>query len=334
MRCAALLLAALCLGLPREAGAENAAMAACDGSNLPDTPFSGADGPYRMRMISVPDPGYPGQDLLIFQPVGLGGRRPVIFFAHGFGPNYWQTYVDLISHLVSLGYVLVWAPYPNTNATNDDRYTSLWVGFAAAVKADGDIMDLTRVGFLGHSFGGGAVPALAYQGLVANGWGRNGAFMMLLAPWYSYETSDTLLQGLPASLIQAEEIYDQDTTNDHRMAIDIDQHLAPGAEKYFFLGKSGTLDGCVLTADHSVPGTNPSLLLKRLALFRPLDAIASLAFEHSTAAAAALAQMGDTVFDGYQPIAAEPAPVPDQPQSYYQWPWDNPSNPREAEEPW
>ena len=80
--------------------------------NLPDTPFSGADGPYRMRMISVPDPGYPGQDLLVFQPVGLGGRRPVIFFAHGFGPNYWQTYIDLISHLVSLGYVLVWAPYP------------------------------------------------------------------------------------------------------------------------------------------------------------------------------------------------------------------------------
>jgi hypothetical protein len=331
VRAAALLLAGLLSWLP--ARADDGTAALCDGSTLPNGPYSGADGPYRMRMVPVPDPGYPGQDLLLFQPVGAGGRRPVIFFAHGFGPNRWQTYVDLISHLVSLGYVLVYAPYPTDGTDNIGRYTSLWAGFVAGAQAAGADIDLTRVGFLGHSFGGGAVPFLAYQGLVGQGWGRNGAFMMLLTPWYSEETGDALLQGLPARLIRAEQIYDADVTNDHRMAIDIDQHLASAGAKYFFLGKSGDLDGCTLTADHSVPGSNPSLLLKRLALFRPLDAIASLAFDHSSAAAAALAQMGDTVIDGYQPIAAETAPVPDAPQSNYQWPWDSPSNPRQAEEP-
>ncbi len=306
------------------------AQTGCDGSTLPKGPYSGTDGPYAMANAIYADPAYSAEPVQVFLPAGAPGKRPVIFFAHGYGPGLWQVYGDLITHLVSIGYAVVYAPYPTTGATTPQRYEALWAGFLAAAQANG-ALDLTRVGFVGHSFGGGAVPYLAYRGLVEQGWGRSGAFMMLLAPWYSYETPDALLQALPASLIRGEQIYDQDSTNDHRMAIDLDQHLPVGT--YFLLGHSSTLNGCTMIADHSTPGRNPSLLLKRLVVFRPLDAMAGLAFEHSAAAERALLLM--TKPDGGdQPLSRLTAPQPDQPQSYYQNPWDDPLNPRQGEEDW
>ena len=323
----------LCLALLF--GGPAAAQTACDGSTLPNGPNWGADGPYQATITAYADPASTGQQVQVFTPTGAPGKRPVIFFAHGYGPGIWQAYGDLISHLVSIGYAVVYGPYQQTGVTTPQRYDELWGGFLAAAQQSSSL-DLTRVGFLGHSFGGGATPYLAYQGLVQQGWGSEGAFMMLLAPWYSYETPDSLLQALPASLIRGEQIYDQDSTNDHRMAIDIFQHLQTGAGKYFLLGHSGSLNGCTMTADHSTPGQNDSLLLKRLVVFRPLDAMASLAFDHSAAAQRALLQMsapgGGPV--GYLPLSLLPAPQPDQPQSYYQNPWDSPANPREGEESW
>jgi len=312
-----------------------AAQVACDGSTLPSGPNWGADGPYQMTSTSYADQASPGQQVQLFLPEGAPGQRPVIFFAHGFGPGVWQAYSDLITHLVSVGYAVVYAPYQTSGVTTPQRYDELWGGFLAAAQQNASL-DLTRVGFIGHSFGGGATPYLAYQGLVQQGWGSAGAFMLLLAPWYSYETPDSLLQALPAGLIQGEQIYDQDSTNDHRMAIDIYQHLPTHGGRYFLLGHSGTLGGCTLTADHSTPGTNSSLLLKRLVVFRPLDAMASLAFAPSAAAQRALLQMSAPGGGpaGYLPLSLLAAPQPDQPESYYQYPWDSTLNPREGEESW
>ena len=310
--CAALVLLLLAPAMPA------LAQIGCDGSGLPPGPYSGNDGPYPVVMTQLADQDYPDQPILVFQPQGATGKRPVIFFAHGYGPNHWQAYADLIRHVVSLGNILVYAPYPMGVAGNAIRYEVLWSGFTTAADRFADEMDLTRVGFVGHSFGGGATPVLAYQGLVVNGWGKNGALMLLLAPWYAFETPDIRLQHLPANLVQVAEIYDQDTTNDHRMAIDLYQHLAPQAGQYFFLGQSGTLDGCAMVADHSTPGSNPSLLLKRLVVFRVFDAASALAFDQAPDAAAALSSMGAPGANGsYQPLVSVASPTPDAPQSTY-----------------
>ena len=286
----------------------------------------GADGPYKADMQSVGNPGFERKPVLVFLPQGASGKRPVIFFSHGYGPGDWDTYGALIDHMVSLGYVVVFSSYPMVMFTEEGRYDSLWKGFQAAADRYADHMDLSRVGFVGHSFGGGATPAMAYKGIVQQGWGKQGAFLMELAPWYSFQISDVQLQQFPAGVLQATQVYDKDSVNDHRMAIDIYSHTHVTAQ-YFFMVHSAEVNGCAFTADHATPGTNASLRQKQYAVFRPFDALADAAFNVSAAARAALAAMGAPAM-GYQPLTLETAPTPDQPESYYKYPWSDDKNPR------
>ena len=313
--------------------ASPAAASGCPGLALPEGPDSGADGPYPMTRRSLPDPAGGRDPVQIFAPEGAPGPRPVIFFAHGYGPNHWQGYEPLLRHLVSRGAFVVFAPFAMFGQTNDQRYDSLWQGFRAAAQAE-PRMDLSRVAFLGHSFGGGAAPWLAYQGLVKQGWGKNGALLMLLAPWYAHRVTDAELAALPANLVIAAEVYDDDRVNDHRIAIELYRHLPAGAGKYFFLAHSGRSPGCRLDADHATPGRNPSLPLKRLVLFRPLDALLALAFDGSAAARADLARMGSLRLAAYTPLTLEATPTPQAPQSQFRYRWNSPKNPRRAEASW
>jgi Chlorophyllase len=286
----------------------------------------GVDGPYTPDIQAIKNPGFSRKPVQVFFPVGANGKRPVIFFSHGFGPGKWDTYADLIKHMVSRGYIVVFSSYAEAFTSIDDRYSSLWQGFQAAAEQFPDRMDLTRVGFVGHSFGGGATPAMAYQGIVQHGWGKQGAFMLELAPWYSYQISNGQLQQLPASVLQLIEVYDKDDTNDHRMAIDIynNSHMR---NRYFFLVHSMTVGGCDVTADHSTPGRNVSLRQKQYAVFRPFDALADAAFNGSAPALSALPDMA-LDHSGYQPLSLEIQPAPVEPESYYKYPWSSDKNPR------
>jgi hypothetical protein len=300
----------------------------CDASVPALASGYGADGPYAMDQQSVDNPAYKRKPVLLFLPQGKTGKLPVIFFSHGFGPGEWQSYADLVRHLVSRGYMVVFSSYPVLRASNDDRYASLWAGFQAAVSAYGDRMDLTHVGFAGHSFGGGATPAMAYQGLVQQGWGKQGAFLVELAPWFSYEMTTAQLQALPANALQLTESYDRDNVNDHRMGIDL-YNSTHFASRYYLMVRSLTVNGCSLASGHDTPGRGPSLRLKQYAVFRPIDALADYAFTGSAAAKSALAAMGTASDVGtYQPLQAEAAPLPAQPESYYKWAWSNDKNPR------
>jgi len=288
----------------------------------------GADGPYAMDQQSVDNPAYGRKPVEVFLPRGAAGKQPVVFFSHGFGPGEWQTYADLIRHMVSRGYIVVFSSYPELRASNEERYAALWAGFEAAAAVDGARMDLSRVGFAGHSFGGGATPAMAYKGLVQQGWGRQGAFLLELAPWYSYGISTAQLQALPADAVQLTETYDQDSVNDHRMGIDLyDSAQLPS--RYYLMVRSLTVDGCTLTSEHDTPGRSPSLRLKQYAVFRPFDALADYAFTGSAAAHSALVAMGSAADTGaYQPLQAEAAPQPVEPEGHYKWAWSDPKNPR------
>ena len=72
---------------------------------------------------------------------------------------------------------MVFSPYQTVGASVGERYSVLWKGFELSVQKFGDQMDMTRAGFVGHSFGGGATPAMAYnKGLAKKGWGKKAAF--------------------------------------------------------------------------------------------------------------------------------------------------------------
>jgi dienelactone hydrolase len=283
----------------------------------------GADGSYGVETEQLPNPGDAADNMTIYFPKGAEGPRPVIFFAHGFGPGLTDTYADLLRHMTSKGYIVVFSTYPMRGVTVDQRYDSLWQGFAAAVAQFHARMDLSRVGFVGHSFGGGAVPAMAFKGLVTNGWGSKGAFSMALAPWYSYQITDAQIAAIPAGDPAFFEVYDKDSVVDHRMAIHLDE-TSRAADRYYFMVQSD--DACGFTADHATPGRNQSLIQKQYAVFKPFDALADLAFNGDSAARAALNPAG-TSAGAYQPLQRSTNPTPDQPQSNYRWGWDNDRNP-------
>ncbi len=288
----------------------------------------GANGSYAVDIQSVDNPGFKRKPVQVFLPRGAEGKRPVIFFSHGYGPGEWKSYSDLITHWVSVGYVVVFSSYPAIFADTDERYDALWKGFEAAADKFGSSMDLSRVGFAGHSYGGGATPAMAYHGLVGKGWGRQGAFLAELAPWYSYEITAAQWQQFPGNVQQFVEVYDKDEINDHRMGIDIYKSSHISAQ-YFFLVHSASINGCEVTADHSAPARSPSLRIKQYGVFRPLDALADIAFNGSSAAREALTTMGQSKSNGgYQPLSAESEPSPVQPESYYKFAWSNSKNPR------
>jgi len=319
----AVLSAAICLALvPAVVRAQS-----CDAKIPPIATGYGADGPYKADADSVDNPTF-RKPVQVFLPVGAQGKRPVVFFSHGYGPSMWEINKGLLMHIASRGYIVVYSTYPMIGVTMDGRYGALWSGFQAAVDKFGGRMDLTRVAFVGHSFGGGATPSMAYHGIVEKGWGSNGALLFELAPWYVYQMANDKLARLPKSVVQAVEVYDKDTKNDHRMAIDLYANTAVD-RKYYFLVHSENVDGCDVIADHATPGRNPSERQRAYSVYRPFDALAALAFDHSAEAKAALSTMGaSTSASPYQPLELVSTPSPVEPESYYENPWSNDRNPR------
>ncbi len=204
-----------------------------------------------------PDPSVPGP-VSVYLPSNATttNRVPVIFFAHGFGGTNYTYYDKLLQQIASNGYVVVFAPYTaNLFAAHPTRYQQMWSGFQLAVQQYGTMMDTSRVGFAGHSYGAGAVPELSRRG-VAAGWGSNGLFMFVMAAWYAWNTS---FDQIPATAKLVVQIYWDDATNDHLISQnDIWNRLPQVQERRWQVIRSARTT-CALNAGHGVPVTeNPS----------------------------------------------------------------------------
>jgi len=303
----------------------------CDGIAAPITSGYGARGPYNFEVKDIPNPIWRRKRVSILIPRGIKGRMPVIFFSHAFGAWDWQGYYpDLVSHIASKGYIVIFSPYPKFLADDDERYSVLWKGFEAAVAKYGQLMDLTRVGFVGHSYGAAATPAMAYRGIVQRGWGKHGAFMYMMAPSYAYEITNSQLKSFPQHVVEVIQIFENDTTNDHRMAIDLYRSIA--LPKHYFLEvSSATFQNCRIEANHAMPtSNNPSLRLKEYAVFRPLDAIADWAFNGKAKGLDALVSMTRPAGpkDPYQPLRLVENPRPAVPERNFRFPWSDRRNER------
>lgn len=306
---------------------------ACDNSIPGITEGYGAEGSYDIDIRTISNPLWKREQISVFFPKGASGQRPVIFFSHAWGGSDWKrAYTPFMRHMVSHGYIVVYSPYQTIGASHDKRYATLWKGFELAVQNFGQQMDLTRVGFVGHSFGGGATPAMAHKGFVNKGWGKNGAFMYILAPWYSFQITPEKLRQFPENTIQLIQVYDKDDINDHRMAIDIyrNTHL-PKDNKHFLIVRSKNINGCELIADHATPGSNPSLRLKQYAVFLPFDALADFVFNgnpkgNQVISSTSLLSKGGS----YHPLLVESNPKPRVPEKSYRFPWSNDKNQRRS----
>src|SRR5205085_11097811 len=134
------------------------------------------------------------------------------------------SYRPLINHLVSRGYAVVFSPFQLValgESVYSKRYDTIWAGFEEAVRRYGQSFDLTRVAFIGHSFGGGASFAMMQRGAVGKGWGRNGLCLFVMAPWYAYEITAKQLLDFPANAKLVAQVYEADALCDHRSADEV-----------------------------------------------------------------------------------------------------------------
>lgn len=294
----------------------------------------GANGTFQVDTLRFPATGWDNapnqtvQNVLVFAPRGVTEPRPTLMFAHGYGGFDVRFYGEILQHVASLGYVAVFVPYPIT-INFPALYRTMDSGFAEAVRRYPRLIDSTRIGFMGHSFGGGAIPSIAHKAYTQRAWGRNGKFLFPMAPWFSLETTTEMTRTFPSDTKLIMQIYRDDRTNDHRMAMDIFRTInIPASEKDFITILPDTVNNYIYSAGHGVcntlngTGANASAFdaYDVYGIFRLLDALMEYTFNpgNSTAKNVALGNgSADQIFMGtvgnrtVKPLRVTDTPTPD-----------------------
>lgn len=300
----------------------------------------GKDGNYTVAKVSFASPTYTGKLVEVFYPKEATGPVPVIFYSHPYGGEESSYNIGLYGFIAKKGYAVVFAPYPTTGVSIDDRYNTLWQSFKKAVANYPNMLDTRKVGFMGHSFGGGASFALGHRAFTQEGWGANGRFLFVMAQWYAHQLTDSMLQSFPANTRLITEVFNDDVTNDHRLAIDIFKNInIPAAEKDYILVKKTELPGYTYTAAHDLPNTrNAYDAYDYYVVYRLLDALADYSFNGNAAAkntALGNGSAAQVTLPSYNGQALTPLTVTDNPtplflQSKYLFPCGSTDNPRKS----
>lgn len=295
----------------------------------------GADGEHGVSVVSFPSPLWPERDVTIFYPADLTEAVLTVFYSHGYGGSETSNCIELFHHIAKAGYAIVFSPYSKTSSY-EEIYNTLFEGFKKAVGNYPQIIDSSRVGFMGHSFGGGATPEMAKRGFVKNNWGEKGKFMFVLAPWYSLEISQEELENFPPDVNLVVQLYNDDSINDHRMGIDIFKNIGiPDSRKDLIILYSDVVDSFIFKAGHSVPSQYSSNAVfdayDYYAVFRIFDALADFTNGgDQTAKNVALGNGSPEQIDmgPFRPLFECDNPVPQHLQNKYKYPWDSDDNPR------
>jgi len=299
----------------------------------------GADGNIKIQVASLANDHWANNDIILFYPQGTNAPIPTIFFSHSFGANDTTYQIELLRHMASKGYAVVFVPYKTVGVglTIDERYNTLYDGFLKAARSFNNIIDTAKVGFYGHSFGGGATPATAYKAFKLHNWGNKARFMFCSAPWYSYQLGDTALSDFPKDCKMITLLYNDDVVNDHKMGIDIFNHISINDSiKDCLMAYSTTIGVYTYEADHNLPSQHAPKAeydaLDYYAPFRLFDALAEYTFTGNLTAkdialgngSAAQVGMGGQLPD----LTETDHPVSVYPDSKYQFPCDSVINER------
>jgi hypothetical protein len=293
----------------------------------------GSDGTYNVATQSFQNANFAGHDVVVYYPAGITSRVPTIFYSHAYGGNDPGNISGFLNFVAKKGYAVVFVPYQTTGVTVQQRYSNLLNGFIKAARDYPNIIDTTKVGFVGHSFGGGAVFANAYYCFTALNWGQSGRFIFSMAQWYTYNISQTELKSFPNDVKLLSIVYENDVTNDHRMTNDIFNTInIPASEKDYLRVKSDTIKGYVYTADHVVPNNSAYDALDYYSYYRLLDAMCDYVFNGSMAGKDVALGNGSTnqvsMPGGMHNLIYSEAPTFTNAQSTYLFPCSSSENPR------
>jgi len=173
-----------------------------------------------------------------------------VILAHGYGGSASEVYQGLIDHLVSNGFVVVFQGYPLA-FDPPHKYQVVDTGVDQAVAASGRL-DTTRVGVVGHSFGGGMVPWLT-QRVAARGWGAAATWAVMFAPWYALQVGTGPI-AMPAHARAVVVAYQEDVFVDARIGIEIYRSLdLPASQRTHVMVLSDARHSPPMVADHLGP---------------------------------------------------------------------------------
>jgi len=241
----------------------------------------GSRGPHAVRREQLPQSAPGALPVWLFLPEDARPPLPVVVLAHAYDTADPEQYRGLVDHIASRGYAVVFPEYRAKGEHHDARYDAIWQGLVAAARERAPLLDLTRLGVVGHSYGAGAAPWLMLRARRERGWGEHGAFLLLLAPWYPLHVSEADLASYPIDVKALTLVFDGDTATDPRIGIELFRALEV-AEKDYLRVPALSHGDCRVPAPHTVPqssgiGARDDALDER-ALDRLFDALAAYAF--------------------------------------------------------
>ena len=241
----------------------------------------GSRGPHAVRGEELPRTAPDALPVWLFLPDDAEPPLPVVVLAHAYDTGDPECYRGLVDHIASRGYAVVFPEYMAPDTHHAARYEAIWQGLVSAARERAPLLDTTRIGVVGHSYGAGAAPWLLLRARRERGWGERGAFLLLLAPWYPLGVSDEDLASYPPDVKALTLVFEGDTATDPRIAIALFRALGV-AEKDYLRVPALSHGDCRLPAPHTVPqssgiGARDDALDER-ALDRLFDALAAYAF--------------------------------------------------------
>jgi hypothetical protein len=250
----------------------------------------GAPGQYAVTVDTLRRSLFAWNRTYAYLPVGNSGPLPMIVFFHGMGSTEPSYYEHILQHLASRGYCVLFPAYRMASFPGQGRtYRRMFRGMVEGVRMLGSRVDTSRVGFAGHSFGAGAIPAFVLRTVTSLKWGAGGVFMFLMAPHFVFGITEEELRGFPSNVTLVVQVYQDDDCNDPRIGKHLFDTIGIGkTEKDFVTIRSDTSEslGCVLWAEHGVPFGEKYKwgrlnALDHFAVFRQLDALADYTFNGS-----------------------------------------------------
>lgn len=264
------------------------AVSACaPGPPQPAPPALGSNAPCGRTDVQLTNPGATSSPIYVAYPTGtaatplVGGTcgddaRPVVFLVHGYLASFNWVYEGVINHFTRTGNIVVMGTYSTDLADVQGSANRALQALSAAVPQL-EREDLSNVGLIGHSLGGGMLPWVTQQ-VVARGWGSEGLWLFSLAP-YQGISSGTIT--LPAHTRAVVEAYDQDTLVNRSVGVDLFRRMSmPNSQKDHVTVRSSSHGGGTLTAQHTSPNSviSPDDAVKFYGIYRIGDILESCAF--------------------------------------------------------
>ena len=264
----------------------------------------GAMGPHPVKSLSMDNPGYDNPienkerknvpyytvneenirlKVTLFYPADSSTRRPVVFFIAGWHNYHAKQFYSLLYFIASHGYNVIFVPSEDFLVEEENHIS----GILEDVIMNPEFaqkLDLTKIGFIGHSIAGGILFHLEQQ---LRNWGTTGRFIFSMAGW-RISHQNTIPYNLAPNTRLIVQTYNEELTErqnafdtDPRFSIDyFNSSTIPYAEKTFLYLPGDQQH----PSHHGLPKSKYDIhgqkyfyydALQQVGIFRPLQSIMS-----------------------------------------------------------